>query len=131
MSPVFQLLPLLIILALYAVYVRLAARILGTSRVGWSYAFQFSMLVAVITIAGRWATAYVGTLPLLLGLVIGLGLHLALGAWFFRERALASNGQQLGWGGGAKLTAVAFGLLILTMAILFVGLRALLPNTPA
>jgi xanthine/uracil permease len=126
MSPVFQLLPLVIILALYAVYFRLAARVLRASRVDWLYAIQFSALVVVITIAGRLASSYFGELPLLLGMLFGLALHLALGAWFFRERALAPDGQSLGWVGGAKLTAVAFAFLFATLAVLVGGVRALL-----
>jgi len=126
MSPVLQLLPLLIILALYAAYFRLAARVLRASQVGWLYAFQFAGLVVVITIVGRLASSQFGELPLLSGVLFGFALHLTLGAWFFRHRALAADGQPLGWAGGAKLTAIAFGLLFLTLAVLVGGLRALL-----
>jgi hypothetical protein len=125
MSPAFQLLPLGIILALYAAYLRLAARVLGASRVGWLYAFQFAALIVALTIVGRATSAYLGELPLLLGIVFGLTLHLALGAWLFSQRALASDGEPLGWGGGAKLTAVAFGFLLITLAVLVGGVRAL------
>ena len=126
MPPLFQLLPLLIVLALYAAYFRLAARVLRASRIGWLYAFQFAGLVVVLTIAGRLVSSYFGELPLLLGIFFGLILHLVLGAWFFRERALASDGQPLGWSGGAKLTAVAFCFLFLTLALVLGGMRALL-----
>ena len=126
MSPLSQLLPIVIVLVLYAAFFRLAARVLRASRVGWLYAFQFTALVVVLSVAGRLASSYLGELPLVLGLLFGLTLHIVLGAWFFRERALASDGQPLGWSGGAKLTAVAFGFLFLTLALLVGGLRALL-----
>ena len=127
MSPVFQWLPLVIMLVLYAAFFRLAARVMRTTRVGWSYAFQFAGLVFLMTIAGNSLTSMqAGELPLLLGALLGISLHLLLGAWFFRERALGSDGQPVGWLGGAKLTAVALGLLLLTTAVLVGGLRALL-----
>lgn len=127
MSTALQLLPLLIILVLYAMFFKLAARVLRVSRLGWSYAFQFAALVVAITIAIRLVTVFVGELPMLPGVLAGLGLHVALGAWFFRERALAPDGEPLGWGGGAKLTAAALGLLFLTLAILVAVVRVLRP----
>lgn len=127
MPSVIQFLPLLIVLALYAVFCRLAARVLRVSQVSWGRAFQFAVLVVVLTMVGRLAAVLVGELPLLLGVLFGFALHLTLGAWFFRERALASDGQPLGWTGGAKLTALAFGFLFLTLAVLVGALRALLP----
>jgi hypothetical protein len=125
MSFLFQLIPLLIILAIYAVLFKVAARIVRASRVGWPQAFQIAALVGVIAIGGRAASLYVGQLPVLLGALLGLGMQLALGAWFFRERAFAPDGQPLGWAGGAKLTAVAIGLLLVLGVVLAVGLPAL------
>jgi len=126
MRLVFQLLPLLTVFALYAAFFRLAARVLRVSRVDWSYAFQFSGLIALVTIGGRLASMQFGELPLLLGVLFGLALHVVLGSWFFRERALAPDGQPLGWLGGAKLTAVAFGFFLLTLLVSAGGLHALL-----
>ena len=125
-----QLLPLLIVLVLYAVLVKLAARILRVSQVGWAQAFQFAAVVMIVSIAGRWLTAYVGSMPLVAALVFGFSVQVALGAWFFRERALAANGQELGWGGGAKLTALAVGMLFLLLAALFAVVQATLPSGP-
>ena len=84
MSPAFQLLPLLIILALYAAFFKLAARVLRVSQVGWLSAFQFAGLVVVVTMAGRLVSVYLGELPMLAAVVFGLGLHLAVG----REQSL-------------------------------------------
>lgn len=63
-----------------------------------------------------------------LAVPLGVAVHLALGSWFFRNRAMAADGQVVGWSGGAKLTAVALGLLFLVMAALFGLLSALLPT---
>lgn len=125
MSLLFQLLPLLIYLALYAASFKVAARILRASRVGWAQAFQIAALVGLITIGTRAAAMYVGQLPVVLSALLGLAMHLTLGAWFFRERALASDGQPLGWAGGAKLSAVAVGLIMLVAVVLAIGIPAL------
>jgi hypothetical protein len=42
--------------------------------------------------------------------------------------ALAADGHPVGWVGGTKLTAVAAGLLFLTMLVLFGVVRALSPT---
>lgn len=114
-----------VFLFIYAAFFKIAGRVLRASRVGWAHALQFAALVGAITIGGRVASIYVGELPVLLAALLGLALHLTLGAWFFRERALAADGQPLGWAGGAKLTAIAFGMLMLAGVVLAVGLPAL------
>jgi hypothetical protein len=127
MQSIFQFLPLVVVLCLYAAFVRLAARIIRASGVGWLRAFQFAALVVVLSVSGRVVSLYVGQAPLLLAGLFGIAFHLALGAWFFRHRALASDGQVVGWGGGAKLAAVSLGMLLAVMVALFGVLRALLP----
>lgn len=128
MSPILQLLPLVIVLCLYAALVRLAARVTRTSGVGWLRAFQFAGLVAVLSVLGRIVSSYAGQAPLLVAGLLGIALHLALGAWFFKDRALAADGQPVGWVGSTKLTAIAMCLLFLTMVALFGVVRALLPT---
>ena len=124
---IFQFLPLIIVLCLYAVFVRLAARLTRMSGVSWGRAFQFAALIVVLSIMGRVASLYVGQAPLVAAGLVGIMIHLALGAWFFKDRAVASNGRVAGWGGGAKLIAVAVGLLFVTLLVLFGVLRALSP----
>lgn len=127
MQSIFQFVPLVVVLCLYAAFVRLAARITKASGVGWLRAFQFAALVVLLSVLGRVVTLYVGQAPLLLAGLFGIAFHLALGGWFFRHRALASDGRVVGWGGGAKLAAVALGMLLVIMVVLFGVLRALLP----
>lgn len=118
MQLLFQLSPWLGIVAIYAAFCKIGARILRVSRLSWLHAFQFAGLVGVVTILGRLASSYLGEVPTLLGVLFGLALHVTLGAWFFSTRALASDGQPLGLAGAAKLTAIAFSYLILFVAVL-------------
>jgi hypothetical protein len=120
MPVLFQLLPFLTMLAVYAAFFKVGARVLRVSRLTWSHALQFAGLVGVLTIVGRAASLYLGEIPIVLGALLSLALQVTLGAWFFGERALASDGQLLGRAGGAKLTAIAFGLLILVGVVLSV-----------
>jgi hypothetical protein len=128
MQSILQFLPLVVVLCMYAALVRLAARITRASGVGWLRAFQFAALIVALSVLGRLVSLYAGQLPLILAGMFGVTIHLALGAWFFRHRAVAVDGQVVGWGGGAKLSAVALGLLLLVMVVLFGVVRALLPT---
>lgn len=126
MSLLFQvLIPLILLLGIYAASFKIAARIVRASRVGWAQTFQLAALVVVITMIGRGASAYLGELPVLLGAALGLTLHITLGAWFFRERALTADGQPLGWAGGAKLSGLAVGMILIVGVVLAVGVPAL------
>lgn len=119
------LIPLLLLLGIYAASFKIAARIVRAEHVGWAQTFQLAALVVVITMLGRGASAYLGELPVLLGALLGLTLHIALGAWFFRERAFASDGTPLGWAGGAKLAGIAVGMILIVGVVLAVALPAL------
>jgi hypothetical protein len=125
---IFQFLPLVVVLCLYAAYVRLAARMTRLLGVGWLRAFQFAALVMVLSMLGRAVTLYVGQAPLVAAGLFGIAVHLWLGGWFFKGRAMATDGQPAGWGGGAKLAGVALALLLATIFVLFGVVRALLPT---
>jgi hypothetical protein len=60
MQSIFQFVPLVVVLCLYAAFVRLAARITKASGVGWLRAFQFAALVVLLSVLGRVVTLYVG-----------------------------------------------------------------------
>ena len=125
---IFQFLPLVVVLCLYAAFVRLAARMTRLSGVGWLQAFQFAALVIVLSVLGRVVSLHVGEAPLVAALLFGIAFHLALGAWFFKNRAMTISAHPAGLGGGAKLAGVALGLLLATMLVLFGVVRALLPT---
>lgn len=62
-------------------------------------------------------------LPFMVVLVPAVLFNFGLGAWFFGTRVTKRNGELLGHGMGAALSAMAFGLLFL-VAILLNMIRA-------
>jgi hypothetical protein len=95
----------------YAGFVKLAARLLRY-KVSWNSSFLFAVIVLVLVIFDHVlafdqpvAIRVVHAVLLLLALVI-------LGTWFFRERGMNRSGAVLGWGGGMRLIAPAFAMMV-------------------
>lgn len=95
----------------YAGSLKLAARILRYS-VSWKSDFHFAGITLIIVIFGHLLT-FSEPLALRIGhnavLLIAL---VVLGGWFFRERGANRCGAILGWGGGMRLVALAFAIVI-------------------
>ncbi len=120
--------PLLVMLTLLAAYAKLAARIFRRTSLSWLNSFLFALLLGVLTIAGRATSiAFDYSLPLALGLSVGLTINLLLGGWFFGARATDTQGQLLGWGRGMALSAIMFVLLAATGVALMGVLHVLTP----
>src|SRR5215471_290525 len=105
----------------YAGFVKLAARLLRY-KVSWKSSFLFAAVVLALVILDHVlafeqpvAIRIVHAVLLLLVLVI-------LGSWFFSVRGMNRSGLLLGWGGGVRLTALAFALMIV------VGSAIVLPS---
>lgn len=129
MQSVAMFLPLVVVTALYASFLKLAVRILRFRGITWAHAFLFAVLIVLLSMLIRGGSIYFGAqLPTLLGLFLGVGLHLLLGAWFFRARALGQDGTVVGWSGGAKLSALTIAFLLLVGVGLVGVMRALLPS---
>ena len=97
-------------------FVKLAARLLRY-KVSWKSSFLFAVIVLVLVIFDHVlafdqpvAIRIVYAVLLLLALVI-------LGSWFFRERGMNRSGAVLGWGGGMRLIALAFAMVVVAFAI--------------
>lgn len=75
-------------------------------------------MIVTLTIASRGAHLAGVRLPVVLGVVIGVGVQLALGGWFFGSRGRTAQGVPMGWSGGVALTAITLVLLALTVATL-------------
>jgi hypothetical protein len=129
MQTLVMFLPIVIMTVLYASFIKLAGRILRFSGVTWLHAFLFAILIVVLSAAIRAGSMYGDVqLPAIPGLVLGVILHVALGAWFFRSRATNQDGTAAGWLGGAKLCALAVGfILMLGAGLLFIA-RSLAPS---
>ena len=107
---------LLILLTVTALVIKLSAVILR-HRVASSHAFAFAVLVMVLSWAGQSVSAARGH-------IVGIGasfmLELALGAWFFGDRAKRRAGDKAGWARGFALTLVAqFMLVALGLALIW------------
>ncbi len=120
--------PLLVMLTMLAAYAKLAARIFRRTSLSWLNSFLFAFLLGVLTIAGRATSiAFDYSLPLALGLSVGLTINLLLGGWFFGARAADAQGQLLGWGRGMVLSVIMFGLLAASGAALMGVFHVLAP----
>lgn len=119
MTQLAVLLPAMLGLLFVAWSVRLAARITGIKHVGWKLCLVFALILFLLGLV-RKASGFVwgAHLPPLAGFVVGTGLTLAFGAWFFGRYAADPAGRALGWKAGAKLTSCAF-LIVLTPAVVF------------
>jgi hypothetical protein len=91
--------------------VKLAARLLRYS-VSWKSSFLFAVIVLVIVISDH-VLAFRQPVTIRIGhaVVLLVGL-LILGSWFFSERGTNRNGTVLGWGGGIRLIALAFAMMV-------------------
>jgi hypothetical protein len=95
----------------YAGFVKIAAGLLRY-KVSWKSSFLFAVVVLVLVIFDHVlafdqpvAIRIVHVAVLLLVLVI-------LGSWFFSARGMNRSGTLLGWGGGVRLVALAFALVV-------------------
>ena len=123
--------PFLVMLTLCAAYAKLAARIFRRSSLSWRNSFLFALLLGVLAIVGRaTSSAFAFSLPLALGLLVGLAINLLLGGWFFGARATDTHGRLLGWGRGMALSAIMFGLLAGTIVALMGVVHVITPLRP-
>jgi len=95
----------------FAGFVKLAARLLRY-KVSSKSSFLFAVIVLVLLISDHVlafdqpvAIRIVHVLVLLLTLV-------TLGSWFFSARGVNRRGTLLGWGGGIRLIALAFAMMV-------------------
>ena len=122
-----RVLPLLLAIALYAAFVKLAARIYRRSQLAWKHAFVFTLMCIVVAGLSKYLSMLTGH-AFLAGLVaiLGTGIQVALGAWFLGSRARTASGAPVLPRGGAIIAGMAVvGVLILAI-IASVALPALL-----
>ena len=100
---------------LNAAYIKLSGRILQQTFTSWKHSFIFSLAATLLTVMGKMVIFGVGvSIPPGLEIIIVFILQLVLGGWYFGARGVSKLGQPLGWSGGARLSALAFLLLVLT-----------------
>jgi hypothetical protein len=116
-------LPLLFAPVLYTVLVKLSALILRRIQLSWKHAFVFgllAMLVGAIGMSANFATGRIVPAPLVV--LVGVAAQLALGAWYFKDRAVMVSGSPVGPIRGALLPLIAMVVLLIlatTVVVLF------------
>ncbi len=119
MQIVISLIPLALMGMLYALYVKLSAKILRGTSISWKHTFIFSLIIVALTLTSQMGFALSGiTLPIFLSIPLALFVHLSLGGWFFSTRGTTKQGQLIGWRGGMQVIAIAFVFLGLSAALL-------------
>jgi hypothetical protein len=112
MSAALSLLPLALLFILYALLIKLAARIYRRSLLSWKHATVFGALAILVGGLGALVNYTSGSrLSPLLGVMLGLTVQLALGGWYLGPRALAPGGKAVAFKGGALIAAIGFGLV--------------------
>jgi len=119
------LLSLLILIAMYAGFAKLAARLYRGTRLPWKSAFGFGALVALLALL---AVVLRGALPFAAILATGLAAIVAVGAWFLASRATDASGLPVGFKAAAALSAIAVGMAFAVGVLLAVVLPAILPK---
>lgn len=118
------LLPLLLMLGFYALFIKLAAKTYRRSLLAWRHAFVFSALAIVMGGAGAFVNRATGSvLGPEFALVLGLAIQWAIGGWYLGPRTKTPSGESVMFWGGAIISAIAFGF----MALLGVVAAVLVP----
>jgi hypothetical protein len=111
---------LAVVLCLLAVCTKGSARILRYSGVTWKQGFAYAGALLTALLIARMVFSLLNihfngysAIP------VALLLQVAIGAWFFRERAFSDDGVVIGTEGAVKLSAVIFGFWLLAVLALF------------
>ena len=84
------LLPLLLAVAVYSAFVKVASRVYGKSQLAWKHAVAFSALGVAMGAVGALLNQASGkALPVVLAVLLSIGVQVALGGWFLGPRAFA------------------------------------------
>jgi hypothetical protein len=95
----------------YAGFVKLAARLLRY-KVSWMSSFLFAVIVIVLVIFDHVLAFEQPVAIRIVHVVVLLLVLVILGSWFFSARGMNRSGTLLGWGGGIRLIALAFAMMI-------------------
>jgi phosphate/sulfate permease len=113
MTYLVSLIPLLVAVAFYAAFFKLAAFLSGRARLSWAHGLVFALLMVLILIAASVGSKLAGeTVPTWIFSALAVAIGIALGGWFFSQRVTDSQGKAIGVRGALKLSAIAFTLLV-------------------
>ncbi len=118
MSAILSLLPLALMFVLYALLIKLAAKLYRSSLLAWKHAFAFGALAILVAGIGtllNYATGFL--LGPLLGIILGLAVQLTLGGWYLGPRTLAKSGEAVAFKGGVVIVAIGFAIIFALGAV--------------
>jgi hypothetical protein len=115
------LLPLVVLLGMFALSAKLAAFLLRRIKLSWGMSFLYALIVILASAAVRMVLAALGA-PISGATAgsVGLIAQLAIGTGFFAYRAKSESGAAAGWRGGLLLTVVALLIVIVVAMLLMV-----------
>jgi hypothetical protein len=113
MNYLISLVPLVVAVAFYSTFFKLAAFLLGRARLSWTHALVFALLMVMVLIGANIGSKLAGeTVPTWIFSAVAISVGIALGGWFFSHRVTDSQGRDIGFRGALKLSAIAFTLLV-------------------
>lgn len=123
-----SLIMLIIIPSFWMLCFKLSARLLRRRVITWKHSYILGFILTLISMVGNMLLSIVGIpLPLPLAFVFAFVLQVVIGAWFLSRRATYADGRELGWRGGAELTALSVFILTSVGMTWFVISSHLLP----
>ena len=124
MSIALSLIPLVLAFLAYALFVKVAARVVRRASLSWRHALLFSVLALAAGVLGALLLSIAGASGApALGLIGGLVVNLVLGGWYLGKRATKPDGRPVDVTGGVVIAGSAW-----IVAILFFGAMVLLPQ---
>lgn len=108
-----QFLPLLLMPVLIALLAKTAAFVFRRTQLRWLQALVFGILVLLMGGVGTALNRTAGPLPPVLSVLLGLAAVLLVGGWYLGSRAKTANGAPLQFKGGALLSLVLYGLVMI------------------
>jgi hypothetical protein len=89
-------------------------------KVSWKSSFLFALVALVFVIFDHALAFHQPVTIRIVHAVVLLLVLVVLGSWFFSARGMNRGGTGLGWGGGIRLIALAFAMMIVVaFAIVF------------
>jgi len=132
MSPLLALLPLALLLTVYAVLIKAAARLYRKSQLPWKHAFAFCGLAVLVGVAGAMLNLVTGSaLGPGAGVLLGFATQLGLGGWYLGPRSSTAAGEPIGFKGGVVVAAIGYGLIVLLGIVAAIVLPLLGRGGPA
>ena len=116
----------LVLLATYAVFCKLAAFLFRRTQLGWGHGFALAVLMLFVLYGTQGAMKLVAMqlpVPQIIAPIVSVLVAIAFGGWYLGSQARKADGQRVGWTAGVVITLIGFGLLICVGVVLILAVR--------